>query len=99
MEYHTEFMKTELDLFSPQPIQSNILKTEEVAYNPIASLDNPLSIEFMAVGNGDTYRDLASIYLRVILQIDNKVIKNEKGEIIEQSTGVVNNLLHSLFIN
>lgn len=99
MEYQPEFMKTELDLFSPQPIQSNILKTEEVAYNPIASLDNPSSIEFLAVGNGDTYRDLSSIYLRIIVQIEHKIIKDEKGQIIESSAGVVNNLLHSLFRN
>lgn len=96
---HTEFMKTELDLFTPQPIQSNILKTEEVAYNPIASLDNPSSIEFLAVGNGDTYRDLSSIYLRVIVQITNKIVKDEKGQSVESTSGVVNNLLHSLFRN
>lgn len=94
-----EFMKTELDLFSHQPIQTNIIKTEEVAYSPIASLDNPSSIEFLAVGNGDTYRDLSSIYLRLVLQIDHKIIKDEKGQVVDSPTGVVNNLLHSLFRN
>lgn len=86
MDHNTEFMKTELDLFTAHPMQTNILKTEEIAYNPIASLDNPSSIEFMAVGNGDTYRDLSSVYLRLVVKIDS-------------SPGVVNNLLHSLFRN
>lgn len=91
-----EFMKTELDLFSPHPIQTNILKTEEVVYNPIASLENASSIEFMAVGNGETYKDLSSVYLRLVLQLEIGNIKNEN----EQPTpGVVNNLLHSLFRN
>lgn len=94
-----EFMKTELDLFSQQPIQTNIIKTEEVSYSPIASLDNPSAIEFLAVGNGDTYRDLSSIYLRLVLKIEHKIIKDEKGQVIETPTGVVNNLLHSLFRN
>lgn len=99
MEHNTEFMKTELDLFSSHPMQTNILKTEEIAYNPIASLDNPSSIEFMAVGNGDTYRDLSSVYLRLVVKIESKQIKDEKGQLVESSPGVVNNLLHSLFRN
>lgn len=99
MENNLEFMKTELDLFSSQPMQTNILKTEEIAYNPIASLENPSSIEFLAVGNGDTYRDLSSVYLRLVVKIENSEVKNEKGDAVDSSPGVVNNLLHSLFRN
>lgn len=81
-----ECMKSELDLFESPPIQTSVIKTEEISYNPIASLDNSSTIEFVSLGNGETYRDLNSIYLRLIVEL--------KG-----SGSVVNNLLHSLFRN
>lgn len=90
------FIKSELELFAPQLIQTNILKTEEVAYNPVASIDNNSTIEFVSVGSGDTYRDLSSVYLRLVVKLEN-LKKQEPGTI--HSTGVVNNLLHSLFRN
>lgn len=95
---HTEFMKTELDLFTTPPLQSNILKTEQIAYNPIASLDNASTIEFVSLGNGDTYRDLSSVYLRLVVKLENKNIKPDTS-LKEKDVGVVNNLLHSLFRN
>ena len=79
-------MKSELDLFESPPIQTSVIKTEEICYNPIASLDNSSTIEFVSLGNGETYRDLNSIYLRLVLEF--------KG-----TGGVVNNLLHSIFRN
>jgi len=90
-----EFIKTELDLFSHQPLQTNIIRTEEIAYNPIASLDNASTIEFVSVGNGDTYRDLSSSYLRLLVKIDKKIEELD----LTKRIGVVNNLLHSLFRN
>lgn len=91
-----DFMKTELDLFTSPPLQTNILKTEQIAYNPIASLDNASTIEFVSLGNGDTYRDLSSIYLRLIVTLQSKEVKPEADK---SGVGVVNNLLHSLFRN
>lgn len=90
-----ECMKAELDLFTPLPMQSNILDTYEVVYKPIASLDNPSTIEFALLSRGDTYRDLSSVQLRLRV----KLLKNEKGDPIDNASniGVVNNLLHSLF--
>lgn len=88
-----ECMKSELDLFEPHPIQTSILNTEEVAYNPIATLDSPSSIEFVCLGNGDTYRDLSSVYLRLILQLK----APDNTDLPDDSIGVVNNILHSLF--
>ena len=64
-----ECMKSELDLFKSIPVQSSILKTEEVAYKPIASLDNPNVIEFVSLGYGDTYRDLSSVYLKLRVRL------------------------------
>lgn len=88
-----ECMKSELDLFEPHPIQSSILNTEEVSYNPIATLDKPSSIEFVCLGNGDTYRDLSSVYLRLVLQLKSK----DNTDLTDATVGVVNNILHSLF--
>ena len=68
-----ECMKSELDIFRTQPIQSSILRSEEVSYNPIASLDNPSVIEFVSLGHGDTYRDLSSAYLKLKVQFLKKI--------------------------
>lgn len=95
-----EFMKSELELFTPQPIQSNILRSEEVAYNPVASIDNNSTIEFVSLGSGDTYRDLSSVYLRLLVKLEN--LKKEEGAaaaVQAKPVGVVNNLLHSIFRN
>lgn len=92
---YVECMKSELDLFTPRPIQSNILKTEEVIYKPIASLDKASVIEFVSLGHGETYRDLSSIQLKLIA----RMYKNGKNETLgdtEKNQSTVNNLLHSL---
>jgi len=67
MSTHFECIKSELDLFAAHPTQSSILRTEEVSYNPMASLDSAFSIEFVCLGNGETYRDLSIAYLRLVV--------------------------------
>uniref|UniRef100_A0A336M720 CSON011154 protein n=1 Tax=Culicoides sonorensis TaxID=179676 RepID=A0A336M720_CULSO len=70
-----ECMLSKLDLFSSPPIQSSILRTEKVSYNPITSLDNTGSIEFHIPSNADSYRDLSSIQLLLTVKIiDNSVL-------------------------
>lgn len=93
MSNHIECMKSELDLFAPHPTQSCILKTEEVSYNPIASLDSASSIEFVCLGNGETYRDLSSVYLKLVVQLK----KIDNSNIEGNAVGVANNILHSIF--
>lgn len=90
-----ECTKSELDLFSEPPLQTSVLSTTEVAYKPLSALGDDLSvIEFACLGHGDTYRDLSSIYLRVQVQL----MKNRPDTAHEDdASGVVNNLLHSLF--
>lgn len=92
----TECMKSELDLFKPRILQTNILKTEELSYKPLTSLENQSVIEFVCHGRGDTYIDLSSINLCVKIQL----IKNSgvayKAE-DEGQPSVINNMLHSLF--
>lgn len=90
-----ECMKSELDLFTSHPIQSSVLRSEEIVYKPVASLDHSSLIEFVSLGHGDTYRDMSSIYIKLRV----KMFKNKKDEPYkdDKNPGVVNNLLHSLF--
>jgi len=91
-----ECMKGELDLFQNPLVQYSVLKTEEIAYYPVNSLDQTSQIEFRSLGNAkDTYRDLSSVYLRLKVQL-----VKENGSAfttIETQPLVVNNILHSLF--
>lgn len=86
-------MKPELDLFVKPPVQTNILATQEIAYKPIASIQNATILEFISLGFGDTYRDLSSAYLKLVF----KIKKSATEDHTDAKTGVVNNLLHSLF--
>lgn len=105
MAKYVECMKSELDLFSVPAVQTNILKTEEVCYKPIATLDNSSVIEFVSLGHGDTYRDLSSIYLRLLVKIkktattDYTVIAApaDGSAATPYANGPANNLLHTLF--
>jgi len=92
----TECMKSELDLFQPPSIQTNILKNEEVAYKPITSLENQSVIEFACYGHADTYLDLSSINLCLKFQITKNDGSPYKETDVDQP-GMVNNMLHSLF--
>lgn len=89
-------MKSELDLFTVPKIQTSALKTDEIPYKPLASLDNATQLEFLSVGHGDTYRDLSNIYLKLSIQ----VVKSDGTNYLaadDGKHGLVNNILHSLF--
>lgn len=93
--YIPECMKSELDLFARPPIQSSILKIEEVSYKPISSIDKlPSVLEFVCLGNGEALKELSSIYLRLQIQLF-----KDTNDVAHDTTkcGVVNNILHSLF--
>lgn len=89
-------MKSELDLFHSKPLQTNIVNTFEVAYKPLASLENSSTIEFASLSNNDQYRDLSSIYVRFRL----KLYKDSKDTVLKDTDkdfgGPINNVLHSL---
>lgn len=91
-----ECMKPELDLFKHRSIQTNILKTEEIAYKPLTSLENQSVIEFSCQGHSDTYLDLSAAYLRLKIQVqknDGTLYNNGDAK----QPGIANNILHSLF--
>lgn len=86
-------MNSELELFRTKPMQTNIVKTFEVAYKPLTSLENSSVIEFASLANIDQYRDLSSIYIRFRV----KLFKDAKNTAhTDSSVGPVNNVLHSL---
>lgn len=89
-------MKSELDVFSVKPVQSNVLKTEEVEYKPLSSLEKATTIEFLSLGHLDTYRDLSSIYLKLKVKL---VADHTNKAHTDSKVGVCNNILHSLFRN
>ena len=68
-------MPSSLDLFQRPLVQTSILKTEEIGYKPLTSLENLSTIEFLVAGLSDTYIDLSSATIRLKLQILDK-----KGE-------------------
>lgn len=110
---YVECMSSQLDLFTTIPIQSNILKTEEISYKPITSILNNSIIEFSSLGHGDTYRDLSSIQLRLLVRLKKSstehfargqaAILGPDGKTVTtpakeaEGGGLVNNVLHSLF--
>lgn len=97
-------MKSELDIFELLPLQTNVTGVEQVVYNPITSLNNSTTIEFLIPGSGDTYKNLSTIYLRLLLELKPNISTIVKTPpvagapaTVPEKVSVVNNLLHSLF--
>ena len=83
---------SELDLFEPPSVQTNIETGKFVEYAPIASIDYEAPIEFMLKASGDEYLDPCNIYL------DLKVTLTDEGAADPQDFfGPVNNYFHSIF--
>lgn len=88
-------MKPELDLFERRPLQVGVIRTEDVALKPLAALNSTTQLEFLSLGKTDCYRDLSSIYLRLRLKLLKDAVLNT--EHTDGKTGVVNNIIHSMF--
>lgn len=92
--------KAELDLFTLPPQQFEILSTQEVVYSPVNSIsESPRTIEFLSLGSGEAFKDISSIYIKLLVQL----VKNDKDEKHTNTTAapatasVVNGLFFSLF--
>ncbi len=85
---------SDLDITSSPPLQTGIEQSQEVSHNPISSIENSNSLDFLLQGNGDEYWDLTNSYIR----IQGKLVQAD-GSNLDANTNVapVNNLLHSLF--
>lgn len=87
---------SEVDLFTPPPLQTSILSKDTVFYGPITSLDNCQVLEFFIPASSEHYRDLNSISLHLRVQL----LKSSGALYATADTsqpGFVNNALHSLF--
>jgi hypothetical protein len=93
MAAETASVSTEFDIFASKPVQTSVLETVEVAYKPIASVDQT-DLEFLIPADNDTYIDL-----NFKLLIRGKLVNKKDGSDLENTdfTGVTNNFLHSLF--
>jgi len=80
---------SEFDIFTYRPIQTSVLLQTEVAYKPIAPVDQN-DLEFLITS---TYNDLGiKLYVRSEL-----ISCSGKDVDFSDHTGVTNNFLHSLF--
>lgn len=91
---------SELDLFSPNPMQLSVIDTHENVYSTLQSLDNSSVLQFYIPGSSEHYIDLNNIYLRLKLQIlksDGTLYKGTDADPKTNQCGFINNILHSLF--
>jgi hypothetical protein len=93
MAAETRYISTEFDVFASKPVQTSVLDTIEVAYKPIASVEQT-DLEFLIPADNDTYIDL-----NFKLLIRGKLVNKKDGLDLDNTdfTGVTNNLPHSLF--
>ena len=85
-------IKSEFDIFAKKPVQSAILGTRVIQYKPIAPVDQDV-LEFIIPSDNEHYIDL-----NISLMIKGKLTKIDGTEFDNTDfTGVINNLLHSLF--
>ena len=70
-------LKSELDVFSAQPIQLAVEDSSFVEIHPVASLSEKSPLEFFASASGEDYLDLA----HTILNLKVKIVKKNGADI------------------
>ncbi|KAG8228390.1 hypothetical protein J437_LFUL003861 [Ladona fulva] len=91
-----EVMPMSLDLFQCQAVQTSVTGNRTVPYKILSSLDNQSTLEFSVSKTGDSYIDLSTIELELIVKLCKADGSDHSGDVNLQP-GVVNNTLHSLF--
>jgi hypothetical protein len=91
-EAATASIISEFDVFASKPLLSSVHETTEVAYKPIASIEQ-CDLEILIPAHSYTYIDLNfKLYIR------GKLVKEDGNELdATDHTAVTNNLLHSVF--
>jgi hypothetical protein len=85
-------VSSEFDIFGHRPIHTSVLGTTEIAYKPIAPVDQN-DLEFLIPSDNDTYIDLdIKLYVRGKL-----ISASGKDADFSDHTSVTNSFLHSLF--
>jgi hypothetical protein len=64
-----ECLKSGLDIFLKQSVQTSIVNSHAATYKPIAPVDNPAQLEFNCSGRSDYYIDLNSVRLLLRLKL------------------------------
>src|SRR5215470_13219495 len=89
-----ECVKSELDLFSVPPTQTSIESGTWVEYTPVSTIAHGLPIEFVVLGSGTDYINLANTMLYVAA----KITKEDGSNIADtDQVAPINLTLHSLF--
>jgi hypothetical protein len=84
--------KSEFDIFAKKPVQGAVLWSRVTHYKPIAPVDQS-DLEYVIPGDSETYVDL-----NIHMKIRGKLVRPDGSNLdSDDSTSVVNNLLHSLF--
>ena len=85
-------ISSEFDIFAHKPVQTSVLGTIETAYKPIAPVEQN-DLQFLIPRDKDNY-----IRLDIQLYVRGKLVSSSGNNVdVSDHTGVVNNLLHSLF--
>lgn len=91
-----EALKTELDLWAVPPTQTAIEKGQYVIINPLSTVDEATTIDFVIPGNGDYYLDPA----HTLVYVQAKIVKITGADIpAEEQVDVapINYLLHTMW--
>jgi len=92
----SESLKTELDLWALPPTQTAIESGHWVTVNPLSTLDDANTIEFVVPGNGEEYIDPG----HTLLYVQCKIVKNNGTDIPaaeDNDAGPINYLLHTMW--
>lgn len=86
--------KTELDLFSTPPTQTEIENSHWIPHHPLSSITDTGPIEFNISGTGEDYLDLANTYL----YIKAKITKADGSDLAaDENVAFVNDPIDALF--
>ena len=95
-EQSRECFKSELNLFSVPPTQTNVENGNWIEYHPLTSVGDDSPIEFEINGNGKDYIDLAN----AMLYVRAKITRMNNGNIADDAAvGPVSLFLHSMFFS
>jgi len=96
--HSSEYLKSELDLFSLPLTQTSIESSQWIYYKPVTSLADDAPIEFVIPGHGEDYLDLThmlSLRIRIETPPIPEAVSTTPASTIK--VGPVNHLLHSMF--
>ncbi|KAL6433571.1 hypothetical protein ACFW04_006573 [Cataglyphis niger] len=86
--HSSEYLKSELDLFSLPPTQTSIESSQWIHYKPVTLLSDDSPIEFVVPGHGEEYLNFTHTMLSLRVRVETASAEN---------VSPVNHLLYSIF--